>query len=118
MALVLLVCNQRTIMWLNEPGTAGDMLPVIRAGRWGVPEPVRRRLDVPPGTAFRALSTGRVVVVTPEHSPIEKAERELTPEQVRLLTLLQRGLPDKQAALQMGRSTRWVRYQLAELRKR
>ncbi len=121
MTFVLLLPNQHLLAWQVTPGSPAEMLPRIRSRAWRLPAQLTARLEIPPGMTFHARAAGQIMIVYPEHPLLEMAPVRALPvseEQRRMLDLLRLGLTQEQVALRMGRSARWVRYQLVCLRRR
>jgi hypothetical protein len=121
MTFVLLLPNQHLLAWQTSPGAPAEVLPRIRSRAWRLPPQLAARLVVPQGMNFRALAAGKVVVVYPEYPLQDLAPLRSLPipeVQRRMLALLGLGLTQEQVGLRMGRSARWVRYQLVRLRRR
>ncbi len=123
---LLFVPNAHMLAWISIPAAAGPgadrqaLLRCIASGDWKLPAALAVRLRIPAGLRLRTLDAGVLILVFPDRPLTEPAAPRLpviSPEQRRLLELLNRGLTRDQAACRLGRSPRWVRYQLARVRQ-
>ena len=121
MTFVLLIPNQHLLAWQTSPAAPAEVLPRICSRAWRYLAQIAVRLVVPPEMTFHARTAGQIVIVYPDDSLLEMAPGRSLPvsdEQRRMLDLLRLGLTQEQVASRMGRSARWVRYQLVCLRRR
>lgn len=118
--MLLLIFNPRLIVWLPAPEQApGELARAIQAGEWNLPVEVAERFSLARNLTLHARAAGGLVIARP-HQPLSRlglgSALELTPVQQRLVKFIWLGLTNDQIALRLGRSPRWVVYQLQRLR--
>jgi hypothetical protein len=119
---VVFLPNDHQVIWLDlPPEPPRRLLARIRAGEWQLPEAITSRFEIPPGLALSAHGSARAIVITPDRPLQEKAPGapvQLSEDQVKVLRLMRAGLVGRQIAHALGRSPRWVRYQVAAIKRR
>lgn len=112
--MILFLPNDHLAAWLpSPPEPLGWVLARVQAGEWQPPAGLARRLAIPPGVGFSACLAGGIVVIRASRAPTP-----LTTDQARVLRLMGQGLVGRQIARALGRSPRWVRYQVAAIKRR
>lgn len=115
----ILFLHNHLAAWLPPPpGPPGELLARIQAGEWQPPPGLLRRFALPPGVGFSACLAGGMVVVRPAWPPGGSPPAPLTADQARVRRLMGQGLAERQIARALGRSPRWVRYQVAAIKRR
>jgi len=121
MTPLIFIPNQHTLVWLaTPPEPPARLLARIRAGQWPLPPAISENFEIPPGLTLQAHGAAGLIVVRPSQALKEKmpgAPVRLTAGQVRVLELLGRGKTSRQIARALGRSPRWVRYQITAIRR-
>ena len=113
--------NRRLLVWIFSPLAPPELLAEIRSGAWRLPPWIGERLLIPQGLKLFALFIRGLILVIPDRPLLEVAPARPQPQPLgdedrRLLALIMRGMTTRQAGARLGRSPRWVRYQLARLR--
>jgi DNA-binding CsgD family transcriptional regulator len=118
MTRLLFLPDDQTLIVLDSPLAAGDLLEKVVQGQWTPPPPY----DVVHAATLHATRLGRTVIVTP-HLPLDLSEpafdeirRVLKPRQRQILLLLAHGLSNKEIAVQLGLHPRTVAQHIAALK--
>lgn len=114
---ILFLPNERQLLWLPAPR---DLQWALASGEWPLPGWSAAFIRIPEGTQVAARILGGLVVLY-AHPPLESLAAPPPPAlgeaDRRLLRLVLRGATDSQAAARLGKSQRWVRYRLANIRR-
>ena len=125
MTRLLFLPDDQTLMLLDSPLAAGDLVECVNQDRWTPPAPYDASHGdqiAAPLHAIRLGSQASTVIITP-HLPFDLAEasraeihRRLKPRQRQILLLLAHGLTNKETAVQLGLHPRTVAQHIAALK--
>lgn len=127
MTTLIFFPNEHLLAWVyHAPALAPSaVIAAVRLGTWPFPLTWRRMLDeqfiVPEPLVLSATSHGDMVVVRPEQALQERTPGRfipLTPGQAQVIGLMAQGLTTGQIALRMRIRRRWVKYHVAEVKRR
>lgn len=88
----------------------------INCGEWTMPEDVWKLILPPDPLCYNATVHGSTVIVTPG-APPRLGHLGITPRQCEVMLLLAQGLTEKQAAMRLNRSERWLRMQVHAVKR-
>jgi len=120
---ILILPEKSLLMWAQQPEAPAELLAGMQAGRWRPPEEVAACLGSARQGSLRGREAGALVVVTPRRVVggllygVPRGAPGLSAQDERLRGWVRAGLTDDQIALRVGRSPRWVRAQLARIRR-
>jgi DNA-binding CsgD family transcriptional regulator len=125
MTRLLFLPDDQTLVVLDSPLPAGELMECVNQGRWTPPPPydAANGVETPANLhAFRLGSLGRTVIITP-HLPLDLADpgldeirRLLKPRQRQILLLLAHGLSNKEIAVRLNLHPRTVAQHIATLK--
>lgn len=95
---------------------AAELARMINSGEWTFPDEVWKLIPPPDPLCFNATVHGKTVIVTPG-APPRMALLGITPRQREVMLLLAQGLTEKQAAMRLNRSERWLRMQVHAVKR-
>lgn len=120
---IFFIANRASTAWVTQAIPPADLLERIRSGCWRLPAELSGCLGAARQGKLRAKAAGNLVVVRLENGPPgtwvgqKDPAPGLSVTDRRLLEWVRAGLSDDQIALRCGRSPRWVRLQLARIRR-
>ena len=121
MTRLLFLPDDQTLVVLDSPLAAGDLVNCVNQGQWTPPPPYDAG-DASALHATRLGGQGGTVIVTP-HLPFDLTEpaldeirRLLKPRQRQVLQLLAHGLSNKEIAVQLNLHPRTVAMHIATLK--
>lgn len=127
MATLIFIPNDHLLAWIyHAPGVgAARVVSQVRLGAWPFPPDWRCLLDqqfiVPDGTRLLAQAQKDLVVI---RANVQLQERDpghfipLNPGQAQVLRLMAQGFTTRQMAHAMHMRRRWVKYRVAEIKRR
>jgi DNA-binding NarL/FixJ family response regulator len=125
MTRLLFLPDDQTLVVLDSPLAAGDLVERVNQGRWTPPAPydaIHGDKIAAPLHAMRLGNQASTVIITP-HPPFDLAgaalaeiRRLLKPRQRQILLLLARGLSNKEIAVQLGLHPRTVAQHISALK--
>lgn len=111
----LLYLYNSSPMWITPQDGAypepQELARQINCGEWSLPEHVWELIPPPDPMRFNATVHGSIVIVTPA-APPRVNNPNITLRQREVMMLLAQGLTEKQAAMRLNRSPRWLRMQV------
>lgn len=127
MTRILFLPDDRTILQLEAPETAEELVLAVNAGRWLPPEPYRAAFVLTgPENVLRASRQGALVVVLLSAGgaelpggPLDTEGRpQLSRRTLEVLHGLAEGLTTRQIAARLGVTPRMVQYHVSEIKRR
>ncbi len=112
MTRLLFLPDDQTLVVLDAPQAAGELVEWVNQGQWVPPAPYDRGNGVHP--IWHAIRLGRTVVVS-ACLPLAQIHRLLKPRQRQILLLLAHGLTNKEIALKLKLHPRTVALHIAAL---
>ena len=117
MTRLLFLPDDQTLVVLESPLAAGDLVELVTQGRWIPPAPYNLENTAKSGATFQAArfgDQGRTVVISLCLAPSE-IRRLLKPRQRQILLLLAHGLTNKEIAVRLKLNPRTVALHIAAL---
>ena len=117
MTRLLFLPDDQTLVVLESPVAAGELVECVNQGRWIPPAPYDQLIPAKISATFRAArfgDQGRTVVISP-CLPLAEIRRLLKPRQRQILLLLAHGLTNKEIAVRLKLHPRTVALHIAAL---
>jgi DNA-binding NarL/FixJ family response regulator len=113
MTRLLFLPDEETLVVLDSPMAAGDLVECVNQGQWIPPAPYDH-MNVAILRATRFGSQGRTVIISP-CLPLAEIHRLLKPRQRQILLLLAHGLSNKEISVRLNLHPRTVALHIAAL---
>jgi DNA-binding NarL/FixJ family response regulator len=117
MTRLLFLPDDQTLVVLESPLAAGDLVELVNQGRWIPPAPYDQANPANSAVIFQAArfgDQGRTVVISP-CLPVAEIRRLLKPRQRQILLMLAHGLTNKEIAVRLKLHPRTVALHIAAL---
>jgi DNA-binding CsgD family transcriptional regulator len=122
MTRLLFLPDDETLVVLDSPLAAADLVSCVNQGKWTPPPLDTPRNPVMAAATLHATRQGRTVIVTPSQPldlagpALDEIRRLLKPRQRQVLLLLAHGLSNKEIAVQLDLHPRTVAMHIATLK--
>jgi DNA-binding NarL/FixJ family response regulator len=117
MTRLLYLPDDQTLVVLESPVPAGELVERVNQGRWAPPAPYDKVNGAGAAAILHAIRfgrQGRTVIISP-CLPLEEIHRLLKPRQRQILLLLAHGLTNKEIAIRLKLHPRTVALHIAAL---
>jgi len=114
MTRLLFLPDEQTLMVLDSPQPAAELVECVNQGRWVPPPPFDGVNGASLAATLHATRQGRTVIISP-FLPLAEIHRLLKPRQRQILLLLAHGLSNKEIAVKLKLHPRTVALHIAAL---